>query len=116
LNSLSYTLEYKPGVMNGKADALSRKEELLEESETRQTETMLRPMNLSATTREIPPHLQVNGTLPIPGEDLRRDLLHGYGADEVVKAIFEKMERELEEGGPYKTDGEGFLTSKRLPG
>jgi hypothetical protein len=114
LNSLSYTLEYKPGVMNGKADALSRKEELLGESEPRQTETMLRPMNLSATTREIPPHLQINGTLPIPGEDLRRDLLQGYEADEVVKAILEKMEREPNEQGPYKKDGEGFLIYKGL--
>jgi hypothetical protein len=114
LNSLSYTLEYKPGVMNGKADALSRKEELLEESEPRQTETMLRPMNLSATAREIPPHLQINGTLPIPGEDLRRDLLQGYEADEVVKAILEKMEREPNEQGPYKKDGEGFLIYKGL--
>jgi hypothetical protein len=43
LNQILWSLAYKPVTENGKADALSRREELMEETEPEQTETLLRP-------------------------------------------------------------------------
>ena len=45
LNQFNYTLEYKPGTENGKADALSRREELMKDSKVLEMEVLLRPQN-----------------------------------------------------------------------
>jgi transposase InsO family protein len=112
LNQISYTLEYKPGTENGKADALSRREELMEETEPKQAETLLRPVNADAlviSAATVQPPLRLCGTIPVIGDWFLKALIPAGQEDPVVRDLIKGVKEGTLTNGRYSLSPGGAL-------
>jgi hypothetical protein len=137
LNQLNYTLEYKPGTENGKADALSRREELMKDSKALETEILLRPQNIgspmqlaaltiekgegalrrSGATDQCQGVLRICATLQLPEDEIQRLLLAELKEDAFVKDAYAELIAGAERVSPapegkaeeWTVDSDGFL-------